>query len=140
MDDMMMLFPIITRKVLLGTMMKTRIGSTDMQTRILEGLTTGEMKPSEISKIFFISRPNVTTLVDKLIEKGYAQRLHDDKDRRAIIISATEKGRRLVAKRRKITKEYVINKFAKLNPGEMQEICNSMENHIKMLTRMNEIL
>ena len=140
MDDMMMLFPVITRKVLLGTMMKTRIGSSDMQTIILEGLATGELTPSEISKIYCISKPNVTTLVDKLIDKGYAQRLHDDQDRRVIKISITDKGRRLVVKRRRITKEYVMNTFAKLSPDEIREICNSMENNIKLLTKMKEIL
>ncbi|MGA2366948.1 MAG: MarR family transcriptional regulator [Dehalococcoidia bacterium] len=139
-DDVMMLFPVIVRKVLFNTMMKTKIGSSDMQTIILEGLATGEMMPSEISKIYCISRPNVTTLVDKLIDKGYAQRLHDDKDRRVIKISVTDKGRRLIIKKRRIIKQYVLNTFAKLDPDEITEISKSLETQLELLTKLNNIM
>jgi DNA-binding MarR family transcriptional regulator len=140
MDDLTMLYPVIMRKVRLNSLIKTRISSSDMETLILEGLSTGKMKPSEISKIYCISRSNVTPLVDKLIGKGYAQRLHDDKDRRAIIISATDKGRKLITKRRRIMKAYILNTFAKFNPAEINEICESLEAHLKLMTRLNNIL
>jgi DNA-binding MarR family transcriptional regulator len=98
------------------------------------------MMPSEISKIYCISRPNVTTLVDKLIDKGYAQRLHDDKDRRVIKISVTDKGRRLIIKKRRIIKQYVLNTFAKLDPDEITEISKSLETQLELLTKLNNIM
>lgn len=138
-DNVMTLFPVVTRKIMFATLLKSRIGSSEMQTRVLEGLGTGGLKPSEISKMYSISKPNVTTLVNKLIDRGYAERLPDDKDRRAIRIIITDKGKRLIIKKRKIVKEFFINAWKKLNPDEINDICKSMESFRYLLTKLDEI-
>src|ERR1035437_4927441 len=52
----------------------------------------GELSMSEIGEKLFISKPNVTTLIDKLIENGFTERLPDKSDRRIIKIRITKKG------------------------------------------------
>jgi len=140
MDNIGMVFPVVMRKIMFSTMMKAKIGSSDMHTLVLSGLETGSLTPSEISRIFSISKPNVTTLVGKLIDKGYVERSHDEVDRRVVRISLTRKGRNLIMKRRKIVKEHVLNAFAKLSPDEIMEISKTMENSYDVLIKMDKIL
>ncbi|MBN1375952.1 MAG: MarR family transcriptional regulator [Dehalococcoidia bacterium] len=136
-DSNTILFPIVIRKIMFATMMKTKTGSTDTEIRVLGGLTTGQMKTSEISRIFQISKPNVTTMVDKLADNGYVQRLHDDKDRRVVIISITDKGKKLIAKRRRIMKRYIINVFAKWDDAEIDETVKALEIFHGILTKLD---
>ena len=58
---------------------------------------------TEIGEKLFISKPNVTTLIDKLIEKGLTERLSDKQDRRIIKIKVTKKGLAFVEKNKKIS-------------------------------------
>ncbi|MBR0597092.1 MarR family winged helix-turn-helix transcriptional regulator [Sinanaerobacter chloroacetimidivorans] len=50
---------------------------------------------SDIGKFLFISKPNTTNLVDKLIQQGLVKRSAHEKDRRVILVSITEEGRKV---------------------------------------------
>ncbi len=139
-DDLMVLFPRLFRKTLIATKVKTMPVSSDMQVRLLEGLITGPMKPSEISRVHCISRPNVTTLISKLIDSGFAQRSHDEQDRRVIYISITEKGKKVVYRRRKIIKEYILKVFDKLDKDEIEDTFSAVEAYRDILIRFNDIM
>ena len=53
---------------------------------------------SDLGKILMISKPNVTALINKLIEKGLVVRLSDNQDRRIIMIRLSSMGVRFVEK------------------------------------------
>jgi len=136
----MVQFPRITRKMLIATRAKKAPVSSDIQVRLLEGLMTGPMKPSEISHVHCISKPNVTTLISKLIENGFALRSHDEKDRRVIYISITEKGKKIVYRRRKIVKDYVMKIFDKWDKDEIEDTFKAVEAYRDILVRFNDIM
>lgn len=52
----------------------------------------GPMPLSEVGKKLWISGPNVTGLIDKLVQKGLVRRVRQRKDRRVILAEITEKG------------------------------------------------
>jgi DNA-binding MarR family transcriptional regulator len=52
----------------------------------------GIQSMSEIGKKLAMSKPNVTSLVDKIVAEEWAERLPDENDRRIINIRITEKG------------------------------------------------
>ena len=58
----------------------------------------GELSMSEIAEKLSVSKPNVTTLIDKLIEEGLTERLSDKQDRRIVKIKLTKKGAALLKK------------------------------------------
>ncbi|MFA5065890.1 MAG: MarR family transcriptional regulator [Dehalococcoidia bacterium] len=139
-DDMMVQFPRIARKMIIATRAKKAPVSSDIQLRLLEGLIAGPMKPSEISRIHCISKPNVTTLISKLIENGLAERSHDEKDRRVIYINITEKGKKVAYRRRKIVKEYMSKIFDQLDEDEIEDTFAAVEAYRDILVRFNDII
>ncbi|MGB4588928.1 MAG: MarR family transcriptional regulator [Clostridiaceae bacterium] len=52
----------------------------------------GENTMSILAKHLHISKPNLTPIIDKLLEDGYVERNASSKDRRILIISLSEKG------------------------------------------------
>jgi DNA-binding MarR family transcriptional regulator len=139
-DNLTIVYPVLMRKIMNNSMLKSKTGFSNMEVWVLEGLETGELNPSEISKIFSVSKPNVTTLVNKLVDGGYVQRSHDDKDRRVIKISITDKGRKLLIKRTRIVKKYMLGVFAKLSEDEIIDISKAMEVYNNLVMKMNRIL
>lgn len=139
-DDMMVQFPRIARKLIIATRAKKAPVSSDIQARLLEGLITGPMKPSEISRVHCISKPNVTTLISKLIESGLAERSHDEKDRRVIYINITDKGKKIAYRRRKIVKEYMSKIFDQLGEDEIEDTFVAVEAYRDILVRFNDII
>ncbi|MCX6006688.1 MAG: MarR family transcriptional regulator [Chloroflexi bacterium] len=139
-DDIMVQFPLVARKISIATRDKTSPILSDMQVRLLYDLAIDPMTPSEISRLHGISKPNVTTLISALVLGGYAQRSHDNKDRRIIYITITNKGKRLVQRRRKIIKEYVLQVLGRLNENEIEDIFLVMEKYRDILVKVNSIL
>ena len=54
----------------------------------------GPSSVSSIARDLCISKPNMTPIIDKLLECGYVTRYEDPKDRRVIRIEVTEKARK----------------------------------------------
>lgn len=53
----------------------------------------GSMSVSEISSRFDIAKPNITPLIDRLIEFGYAKRVRSMADRRIVHVVLLDEGR-----------------------------------------------
>ncbi len=49
--------------------------------------------PSDLAKKFGISKPSVTAMLGKLIQKGYVEKVPSETDRRSFFVLLTEKGR-----------------------------------------------
>ena len=88
----------------------------------------GSIPISEIGKKVYISRSNMTSLIDKLVEEGLAARLPDETDRRVINISITPKGKDLVRNWRKHRNEEIRRKLSALSDEDLEKLYESMEN------------
>jgi len=66
----------------------------DQQFRLLHILSHHGGQPLKFyGKHMHVSKPNMTKLVDQLIEQGYASREHSNEDRRVILLNLTEAGK-----------------------------------------------
>ncbi|MBR3929849.1 MAG: winged helix-turn-helix transcriptional regulator [Clostridia bacterium] len=54
------------------------------------------MTVTEISERFDIAKPNITPLIDRMIEAGYVKRVRNSADRRVVHVVILEKGREKV--------------------------------------------
>ncbi|MBQ4619229.1 MAG: MarR family transcriptional regulator [Clostridia bacterium] len=54
------------------------------------------MTVTEISERFDIAKPNITPLIDRMIEAGYVKRVRNSTDRRVVHVIILEKGREKV--------------------------------------------
>ena len=54
------------------------------------------MTVTEISERFDIAKPNITPLIDRMIDAGYVKRVRNSTDRRVVHVVILEKGREKV--------------------------------------------
>ena len=73
---------------------------------------------SEIGQLLFVSGGNVTGIVDRLEEAGYATRTTHPDDRRAVLACLTEKGRELYEQFAPLHRGRVTELLAGLSPEE----------------------
>jgi DNA-binding MarR family transcriptional regulator len=139
-DDVMVQFPVVARKVLMATKSKKSPVSSGIQYRLLESLMGTPMTPSDISYVHGISKPNVTTVISKLIQGGFVQRSHDENDRRVIYISITDKGKKIVLRRRAVVKKYLLKVYEQLDSNEMEHALAAMDTFKNLLSQMNSIM
>jgi len=88
----------------------------------------GEMSMSEIGDKLNVSKPNVTTLIDKLTGSKLTGRLPDKQDRRIIKIRLTKKGADFVEKNKQIFREQISEKLLTLTDKELNTFVTSMHN------------
>ena len=51
---------------------------------------------SEVARRLYLETPSLTTMIDRLSERGLVERVNDPKDRRKTLVALTQKGERLV--------------------------------------------
>lgn len=81
---------------------------------------------SEIGCELFMPKPNVTVLVDKLVEAQMVERISDSNDRRIVRIKITEKGSEALAKVRNIFKELLKSKLLLLSEDDLNRLADSL--------------
>ncbi len=75
-DSFLLFFPLFYRKFLRVASWKNRVNPINTQFQVLAiVMHSGNLQTSEIGRRLGISSPNMTPLIDRLIEKGYAERL-----------------------------------------------------------------
>lgn len=65
--------------------------------RILHELVGGkELSMSDLSEILYVTKPNITVLIDKLVKLDYVERVNSSNDRRVYLIRLTDKGEKFI--------------------------------------------
>ncbi len=75
---------------------------------------------TQISKALSMSKPNVTTLINKLIEKGFAVRENDPDDRRVIHVSLTAAGNSILKKGKTAINKAITQKLDRLSEEQLE--------------------
>lgn len=74
---------------------------------------------SEIAETLEVGKPAASTLVDRLVQLGYAQRTEDSEDRRRTQVSTTAAGSDLVARLRQGTGDRMVRWLDAMAPDEL---------------------
>jgi DNA-binding MarR family transcriptional regulator len=74
--------------------------------------------PSEVAEIERVSAPSMTRTVASLVDRGYVQRADDPQDRRQVILSLTESGRRLLRDTRRRRDQWLAVRLERLDDDE----------------------
>lgn len=91
-----------------------------MVLKLLEG--NKHLYVTEIVDTLGITKPQMTSLIDKLIDMGYVNRTADPDDRRRIYISISETGRIITAKINNSINNQLDNYLIKLSETELQDL------------------
>ena len=90
--------------------------------RILRGARPKAVKISEIADRMITRDPDVTRLVDRLINQGLAQRERDSDDRRVVLVEITDAGLALLSRLDEPAGEYTEGAMAGLKPQELRTL------------------
>lgn len=88
-----------------------------------EHLTT-----SQVAEKLHLTRATVTSTVDRLVKKGYAKRIRDQKDRRVVRLQLTNKGRLLYRAYHAYHNMMVKSFLQNLNQKELETIYQAFTN------------
>ena len=85
------------------------------------------MRMGEISQLMSISRPNLTPLIDKLVNMNYVQRIPDSHDRRVTYITLTNEGLAALNAEQKSIEANVNEFLTRMTKSEFQKFFDALE-------------
>lgn len=98
-------------------------GLTSTQFGVLESLYhLGTMCPGEISKKVLKSSGNITLVIDNLEKRGLVRRVRDQKDRRMIMVSITQRGLDLIKTILPGHVSAIVEEMNVLTPDEQEQL------------------
>lgn len=78
---------------LLRHVVSRRAGLSETEMRTLQHLSRGPLGPAEVARLLEVSTAASTGIVDRLVERGHAERRPHPADRRRIEVHLTDSGR-----------------------------------------------
>jgi len=99
----------------------------------------GPLPMSSIGLRLGISKPNMTAIIDKLIEEKRVERKTNLKDRRIIEVSLTTEGEKLIQDCWKEARESMRTKLSLLSQAELDTLYTSLENIRVILPKIQEM-
>src|SRR5690606_30112690 len=100
-------------------------------------VTSGSLPTSEIGKMLYISKPNMTPLIDKLVDDNMVKRVRSDKDRRIVYIEITEEGESFLWDARKVVEENIRENLLNLNDNDLKILNESLENIKRLVMKIS---
>jgi len=136
-DNLYVLFPLF-RKKLFKHKRKLKNGHMPRSYYHVLGILKkrGELPMSEIGRRVHISKSNMTSLIDKLVEEELVERLPDKKDRRVINIAITNKGNGLLLNWRKYSNNEIRKNLSGLSDEDLEKFFESVENIKDILNKI----
>jgi DNA-binding MarR family transcriptional regulator len=88
-----------------------------------------EMLPiSDVAKKLLMSKPQMTLLINQLSQAGIVEKKPNQKDRRIIDITLTQKGQEAMKQCDDFLKNNIKRQLSNLSPGDQQELAFSIQN------------
>lgn len=133
-QNLFMALPIFRKRLLHMDVIQREYNIPLSHVQVLAMLNdNGSMTVSEISRRLGIAKPNITPLVDRLIESNLVMRQRDSEDRRMVNISICPEGvEKLRVIRLKIT-DLVAQWAEKLSSSDMKTLNDSLSNITRIL-------
>ena len=114
--------------------MSRQYGLTGSQSGVLRCLTQdGLLSSAELSRQLHVTPSNITGIIDRLEKKGLVERIRKEGDRRIALIELTERGEALSKQLPDPIEIKLISELADLDPGQVQQLGNSMNQILKLI-------
>lgn len=85
------------------------------------------MNMTQLAAQLYVSKQQLTKIIDGLVEKGFVRRFGDENNRRVVLVEATEKGRKLMLD----TQTQFVNSFApafdRLSDVQKRKVAQAVE-------------
>lgn len=126
--------PMIHRKFFRGMHMKKSMYKLQLLGAIFN---KNGMPMKYYGELLFISKPNLTKMVNRLIEDAYVERKHDENDRRVIKIFITEEGKAFIEEHKRVMRNKMLERLEGLSDEEITALSHHFEEVEKILDKLN---
>lgn len=108
--------------ILAGSLVRADVpGISAPQFRILDMVYNGVDKPADCARMLDVTPPAVTSIIDKLVDKGFVERKSEPQDRRRVVLSLTPAGRRAVRRVNDRRAEVLNGILDNMRPADVQK-------------------
>jgi DNA-binding MarR family transcriptional regulator len=126
-ENMIHIMPVFHRKLLRMDLDGVTDNLTRLHLAIMGMLSETGMTMSELAKISMMTKPQMTHLIDQLVNLGIVERRPDATDRRVINLALTDKGRILLEDMKRKVKETIRNRLASLTAEELTQMSAALD-------------
>lgn len=139
-DNLLIYYPLFYRKVKTSKSHEKRLkySRSDGYYQIMGMLMSwGPMSISKIGKALYISKPNMTPLIDKLVKDKMVKRVRSEEDRRIVNVEITNEGRNFMFESRESVEETIKENLSNFNNKDLEILNESLENIKRLVLKMN---
>ena len=131
--------PLLRKRLLHMDTIQSEHGIPLSHVQVLSMLNeTGSMSVSEISRRLGIAKPNITPLVDRLIEVGLVDRIRDTVDRRVVNVVILPAGQETLKAIRATIVEQVQEWGQNVSPDDFQDLSDALSTITRVLTIVHQ--
>jgi DNA-binding MarR family transcriptional regulator len=128
-DNLFAAIPIIHRKLINSLDEGLGLGISHHHFAVLGMLSRlGALPVSEIGKRLWISKPQMTSVIDKLVALKLVARKPDEIDRRVIHIALTSAGQAVLEKGRKTLQSSIAQRLSGLSAADLETMAIALKN------------
>ncbi len=98
----------------------------------------GPLPMSRVAEDLDVALPNATGIIGRLAERGIVARTHDTADRRVVLVSLTDRGRKLIEDLERERRERSVRLVEQLTPEQQQRLAASVRDLNLAATRLAE--
>ncbi|MCR4330195.1 MAG: MarR family transcriptional regulator [Candidatus Roizmanbacteria bacterium] len=103
----------------------------------LSAISQGKNTMGKIADDLVISLPSATSLVEKLVERGFVERTHDTHDRRLVLIHLTQAGEKKLKKATSTKMKRMSYLMEKISPLDKKNLFTILNNTYNALEQHN---
>jgi DNA-binding MarR family transcriptional regulator len=89
-----------------------------------------------LAEAFSVQKSAITAIVNRLVEKNYIQRIHDETDRRFIFLTLTDEGKKLFEETEEKIFNLVKSFITKFDRDEIENFINTYEKLARIIRGM----
>ena len=102
---------------------------TNNDMHVIEAVGMGEPKNmSSVAKLLSVTVGTLTISVNNLVKKGYIHRVRSNEDRRVVLISLTDKGKKAFNHHKKFHEDMIQSLIAGLSDKEINTLVTALTN------------
>jgi len=137
-EDFFLLMMVLHKKIIkLEDFMKNTVVPPSHVKVVFYLAQNGPSSVSSIARDLCISKPNMTPIIDKLLECGYVNRYEDPKDRRVIRIEITEKAHEVFKIKKDLMKSFLKEKLSVLPDEDLISLSGAISEFKRVMAKIN---
>jgi DNA-binding MarR family transcriptional regulator len=135
-ESLIVIMPVLHRKILRMNLRGVSSDLTRLHLGIMKTLHEADTTVSDLAQMSIVPKPQMTHLIDQLVDLGIVERRPDLIDRRVINISMTEQGHTLHKDMKQKVREAVKKELSGLTPQELSDMLEALETLKRIITKI----